>query len=538
MIMKKIYILWSILFVIAFTVNVNAQSVRIVKVDGWDPASGTDPETFNNVLFDAIDNDSTARKENPNVIFELNRGQYYPAGKTIKNYGYHLHIRAAGGSGPLPVFTPGKLANGTYGARYIDAYGDLTLENIEVNGFRPDNAVLNRPVQMIANGGRYTVKGCYFYGDRGASIVVNADSVKLYLYDSKFGPSGHRKTYGGNGRAIDLRPSALFLDTLIMVNCTNYNVSDRVIRNMGTKVNYLVLDHNTVINNVGLNGALQLGDVRYAKVTNNIFANAISMGHTDFFTAEQTQPEKHFSVISLDTIYEGQTIILRNNNIYFDQVIQDVWAKYDTVSAPYEITQTIKNAIGEANVANAWFAEPLVLKTFCNPISEFVDAFYSDPKASEYPENWCVGGEGGYFPDEIDASYGTTALSYTAADGGFPVGDLNYYPEKKSEWEDWLTTSAYGFKNLSTEVTVYPNPFSENVKIIIKSEKADLVTVSFFDITGKMINQIANRSLHSGINEIYWNGENSSGQKVKNGIYLYRVAFSDGIHTGRLVSFK
>src|SRR5690606_35781120 len=119
--------------------------------------------------------------------------------------------------------------------------------------FRPDNAVLNRPVQMLANGGRYVVKGCYFYGDRGASIVVNADSVKLYLSDSKFGPSGHRKTYGGNGRAIDLRPAALFLDTVIMRNCTSYNLSDRVIRNMGTKVNYLVLDHNTVINNVGLN---------------------------------------------------------------------------------------------------------------------------------------------------------------------------------------------------------------------------------------------------------------------------------------------
>ena len=167
--MRKIYILLGVLFLVAVAVNVKAQTVRIVKVDGWDPASGTDPETFNNVLYDAIDNDSTARKENPNVIYELNRGQYYPFGKLIQSYGFHLHIRAAEGSGPLPVFTPGKQANGTYGSRYIDAFGDLTLENIEVNGFRPDNAVLNRPIQMKANGGRYTVKGCYFYGDRGAS---------------------------------------------------------------------------------------------------------------------------------------------------------------------------------------------------------------------------------------------------------------------------------------------------------------------------------------------------------------------------------
>ena len=307
---------------------------------------------------------------------------------------------------------------------------------------------------------------------------------------------------------------------------------------MGTRVNYLVFDHNTTTNNKGYHGALQLGMVNYAKVTNNIFANTISLGHVDSRTQEQTQPEKHFSVISLDSIFEDQTIIVRNNNIYTDQSIQDVWAKYDSVSAPYEITQTIKNAIGESNVASAWYAEPLTFKTLCGAFPDYVDAWYLNPTASEFPDDWCVGGDGGYFPDEIDASYGTNAISYTKADGGFPVGDLNYYPEKKAEWEAWLPTAVRGFVNSGTEVKVYPNPFSDRVKMVVNTNKAEQIEISIFDVNGKMINQVAKQHVSQGVHEYWWDGKNANGNKVNTGIYMYKVVTSTDIQTGSLVLIK
>jgi len=496
MIMKKLYFMAGLVCMLFFVGNTMAQ-VRIVKVSGW-PGTG-DIEAFNNVLPDAIDNDSTARKTNPNVIYELSRGHIYPAGRVIRNYDYHLHIRAAAGEGMKPIITAGKMANGNYGSKFIQAYNNITLENLEFSGHTPTGSVLNRFFEVYGKKSRTTIKGCDFDGDRGAFVAIFGDSTKVYVHDSKFLNTGHRITSGGNGRTIDFRPTALFVDTLVVVNSTHTNQSDRLIRNMGTIVNYLKWDHNTAVNNVGFHGALQLGFVRTAIVTNNIFANTISLGHSQIRTQEQTQPEKFFSVISLDTIFEGQRIVVRNNNIFNDQPLIDVWAKYDTVSAPLAITPTIEMAIGQANVANAWFAEKLNFVTFCNPFTAYVDAFYTNPGASSFPENWCVGGDGGYYADELNGSYGTTATSYTKADGGFPLGDLNYYPSKRVAWDSWLSTSATQRPLSVSDFSLYPNPVDRTLYI---SSLVERVTV--YSVSGNMlkdfshVNSVDVSDLHPG----------------------------------------
>ena len=540
--MKKLYLLIGVLCLVSLVIQTKAQQpLRIVKVDGYDGTGNI--ETFNNKLYDAIVADSVARKTNPNVVFELNRGQSYPVGKTIKNYDYTLYIRAAAGTGPKPIITPGKDTKGTYTAKYLNAYNHVIFENIEVSGHTPTASVLNRAVEVYGKKSRMIARNCAFDGDRGGSIAVWGDSMKVYVYDCTFGNIGHRKTSGGNGRSIDLRPTALYLDSLIVQNSTHYNQSDRLVRNMNTKIKYLKWDHNTALNNVGFHGSLQLGKVKTAIVTNNIFANCISLGHYQSRTVEQTQPEKHFSIISVDTIKEGQNVVvgslvIRNNNIYTDKIISDIWAKYDTVSAPWEITPTIKSAIGEANVAAAWFAEPLTFKTFCTPLNEYISAYFTNPKATAFPENWCVGGEGGYYADEINPSYGTTAISYTKADGGFPLGDLNFYPEKKAEWQAWVVTGISGIKSNSTEVNAYPNPFSDRTMVRVNISKADKVDIAIFDLTGKMVKQISNQNETAGVHEYWWDGDNSNGNKVNTGIYMYKVVTSTDIKTGSLIRIK
>jgi hypothetical protein len=189
-------------------------------------------------------------------------------------------------------------------------------------------------------------------------------------------------------------------------------------------------------------------------------------------------------------------------------------------------------------VTAAWFAEPLTFKTFCKPINEYVSAYFANPKATAFPENWCVGGEGGYYSDEIDPSYGTTAISYTKADGGFPLGDLNYYPQKKAEWKAWLVTGISEIKSNSTEVSAYPNPFSDRTMVRVNISKADKVGIAIFDLTGKMVKQISNQNETAGVHEYWWNGDNSNGNKVNTGIYMYKVITSTDIKTGSLIRIK
>lgn len=532
--MRKIYqVSLVIAAVLGMALSAHSQT-RVVRVPGWDPASGESDTLYNNVLYDAIMADSTERETNPDVVFELVRNHKYPLGKVIENYDFHLWIRAEEGEGLMPELVPGKRANGTYGADYIYAYNDMTLEEIAFNAFTPDGSYLNRMIEGRGTGMRMTVRNCSYDGDRGSCVVVNGDSMSIFLHDVRGGNTGHRKTTGGNGRLVDFRPTALYVDTIVIQNSTTWNSSDRIIRNMGTVVNYLLYDHVTALNIIGFHGGLQLGHVRTAIVTNNIFGNVISLGHTDSRTQEQTQPEKHFAAITLDTVFAGQVIEVRNNNIYWDQELVDVWAKYDSVEAPWPITPTIETAIGAANVDAAWFAEPLTYTAFCGPISAYVDAYYADPAASSFPENWCVGGEGGYFPDQLDASYPTTAASYTAADKGYPLGDLNYFPEMKAMWETGVGVGIEEHARAArTGLQNYPNPFSRATTIAYEIGRDSDVTLEVYDITGRKVRSVVDRFHTAGSYQVTFDAE-----ALPAGLYFYRLDDGSKVQVNNMIISK
>nr|MDA3928677.1 hypothetical protein [Prolixibacteraceae bacterium] len=295
--MKQIYLIIATVLLLVISLSGLAQETRIVKVDGWDPSVGDDPVLYENLLYYAIVQDSTERKTNPNVIFELKRNQIYFLGKQIENYDFHLHIRGEEGEGLLPEIQGSVKSDGTYGLDYIRSYNDLTLENLAVNGYLPDGSYQHWVIECRGNGSTIRYKNCTWDGDRAAAVCARADSLKIYISDCTVGNIGYRTAFGGNGRFIDLRPEALYLDTLVIENSTVYNTTDRIMRNMNTHINYLYFDHITAVNTVGRHGGVQLGDCKNATIKNSVFANVIMIGHCPSLTSEQTQPENppHFS---------------------------------------------------------------------------------------------------------------------------------------------------------------------------------------------------------------------------------------------------
>jgi hypothetical protein len=507
---------------LVFALSANAQELRVIVVDGYEPGVSTGSiEDYNNLLFDAIDADSTLRKTSPNVVYELKQGHQYPQGKIIKNYDYHLQIRGQEGDGFLPQLIPGKRTDGSYGQKeYLRAYNDVTLENLYVSGYRPDGAYMNRMLKFAGNNARIIATNVMVDGDRGAGFMLKADSLKVYLTDCTVGNCGHRKTSGGNGRIVDVRPEAAWVDTLIVINSTVHHASDRVIRNMQSEIGYFKLDHFTALNNVGFHGAIQLGKVRTAIITNSVFANSISLGNNPYRASlEQTQPEEHYAVITLDTLYANTVLEIRNNNIFSSQVIKDVWAKYDSVTAPWALTPTIEGSMGDA-AAEAYFEEELSFTLTCDPITDYVDFYFANPDATEYPDNWCVGGQGGYFLDEEDLSYGTEAASYTAGDDGYPLGNLNYYPEMKTKWENGDVIS--GVETMVNErnstLRNYPNPFNNTTIIAYELEGSSNVTLEVYDITGRSVKSLVNEYQSAGSHEVTFDAAGLSG-----GMYFYKL---------------
>lgn len=99
---------------------------------------------------------------------------------------------------------------------------------------------------------------------------------------------------------------------------------------------------------------------------------------------------------------------------------------------------------------------------------------------------------------------------------------------------DYVTTFEVITKSSISNLINYPNPFSTATRFIFTltgSEIPSDLRIQIFTITGKMIREISMAelgSLHIGrnITPFAWDGTDSFGDKLANGVYLYRVISS------------
>jgi len=75
---------------------------------------------------------------------------------------------------------------------------------------------------------------------------------------------------------------------------------------------------------------------------------------------------------------------------------------------------------------------------------------------------------------------------------------------------------------------VYPNPFSKSNYISFTLTKPQEVTIEVFNIKGQKIINIINSYLQIGDYKEIWNGFDSNGNQVANGIYLYKIKYGNG----------
>jgi hypothetical protein len=478
------------------------------------------------------------------TIYMLKRGGYYPVVSAIENPNFFLWIKAESGTGYKPLLVPSPTTGTTY-AYNINFRSSGRLEGLTLEAARPTGGVNNRYINIF-NGASLWVKDCEVVHDRGSAFALLSDSCSIYIEDCFIHSHGHNKVVGGNGRVVDIRPTA-FQDTIIIRNTTFYNLSDRIIRNIGTTVNYIKFDHNTGLTNQGYHGGLQGGKVRELIVTNNIFFNQIAYGsykrRTKLLTpntSEQTQPENTLMfVVTIDTSYliPQQKITVRNNNVWWEQKYKDIWTKYkDSTEAPGIFTPTIMKSLG-ADSTKAYFAEPLTFKAPPVPIDKFIDSALLAPNTLVLPENWSFVYQDSLangFDGPVNASYGTVAQSYTKADGAFPLGDLNWYPAKKAAW--LLTSVAEQEAGIPATYTLqqnYPNPFNPSTSIAFSMSRTGFVSVTVYDILGREVSTLVNDVMEAGTHQVSWNAS-----RMSSGVYFYKMQSGSFVEMKKMMLIK
>jgi hypothetical protein len=103
-------------------------------------------------------------------------------------------------------------------------------------------------------------------------------------------------------------------------------------------------------------------------------------------------------------------------------------------------------------------------------------------------------------------------------------------------YDSLITSSMVWNAKYETEL-VYPNPFSEDVKIPFKLKKAGLVDLSIFDLDGKLVKNLLNHTqAMTGKSLVVWDGKNNNGNPQNYGTYIFKLLVNGNVQeTGKII---
>ena len=84
----------------------------------------------------------------------------------------------------------------------------------------------------------------------------------------------------------------------------------------------------------------------------------------------------------------------------------------------------------------------------------------------------------------------------------------------------------------------YPNPFNPSTSISFSIPERDHVKINIYDMTGRLVSTLVNETLNEGVHMVSWNGQDSSGEMVSAGVYIYALESSSTMMTKKMIFLK
>lgn len=123
----------------------------------------------------------------------------------------------------------------------------------------------------------------------------------------------------------------------------------------------------------------------------------------------------------------------------------------------------------------------------------------------------------------------------TNSDASTSGDDWNWAPEKKI-----IVRNSVGIQNISSEIPSsfkldqnFPNPFNPTTKVRFSLPETAFTNLTFYDISGKVIDKAFNGKLSAGVYEYSLNGTNLS-----SGIYFYTLTAGSNVITKKMMLTK
>lgn len=84
----------------------------------------------------------------------------------------------------------------------------------------------------------------------------------------------------------------------------------------------------------------------------------------------------------------------------------------------------------------------------------------------------------------------------------------------------------------------YPNPFNPSTVISYEIPGTENVKITVYDITGKLVKELADNVQSSGRHQVQWEGTNQNNEKVTSGIYIYTIKYGSVLLSKAMVLLK
>ena len=411
------------------------------------------------------------------TVYELKRDSVYlanaiftvPAGKTLR-------LRASAGTGSKPIIYLWETGTGSTptkppGQFIVVNNAKLEMKDIYLTGFyewEPErvNTTQGCLIRTQAPGSTIILDGVMLSNCNGNHIRTDQSTVKVKVTNSIFANMGSLSTSNlGAGKALDLRD--VVCDTLVLVNNTFVNYQDRPLRHYSTdptkgKINYALIDHNTFVNGMGYHGLFSLGNVGPTIIiTNNLFVDAFALGEdstdasraAEWANTGEVYPNGNNRITWIFSTPNDQTAWTVANNYY--AIGDSGQAFLDDFNFPpgSPLSHHICSKLG-ADSANAFTKDEVNLGHTPRLMTNMMRWYEADTLAggagkSKSTKNfdWTKYDFDRrmveYYRDTLDCSYPMTTDAYFGGEGSFPVGDLNWFPNLKTQWEKGSTAPTF-----------------------------------------------------------------------------------------------
>jgi len=96
-------------------------------------------------------------------------------------------------------------------------------------------------------------------------------------------------------------------------------------------------------------------------------------------------------------------------------------------------------------------------------------------------------------------------------------------------------------KNIPASIALlsnYPNPFNQSTIIPVEVKKDVPVSVSIYNIEGKVVRKLFDGILTAGTHKLLWDGRDANGNLVASGVYLYSISAGSELHTKRMLLLR